>query len=438
MPEHVSMPTASPEPSPGLVPVSVRERVGVIDILRGFALFGVVLANTWGLQRWYLPWQIEFAEVWTGTIDHMVMWGMDFFAWGRFYRLFCFLFGLGFAMQMYRADERGLPFFSVYARRLLVLLLFGVAHTMLRGQDDILILYAALGVLLPLFRNFSPRMLLVAALVCLLLPWTVYSVRDAGRYDSVMAPQESAHILEGRELWQVVLKTKREELIEVRREGTLGDNVILNLKSWPWAFGAEEPILYVVYLRGEFLMFLLGLYAGRRRIFENIPRHLPFIRKILWWGLGLGMVGMSVHFALTRVWPDMITLPFFTDRIARLFQTVGAPAFSLFYGAAIVLLLEQETWKRLLAPLAAVGRMPLTNYLLHTFIHTAIFYGIGLGLFAKTSPATNIGISVLMFAAMVLLSMWWIKRFRFGPAEWLWRTLTYAKRQPMLLKQPAA
>ncbi len=75
--------------------------------------------------------------------------------------------------------------------------------------------------------------------------------------------------------------------------------------------------------------------------------------------------------------------------------------------------------------------MPLTNYLLHTVIHVAIFYGVGLGLYAKIPPAATVGVTLIMYASMILLSVWWMKRFRFGPAEWLWRTLTYGKLQPM-------
>jgi uncharacterized protein len=115
------------------------------------------------------------------------------------------------------------------------------------------------------------------------------------------------------------------------------------------------------------------------------------------------------------------------------------PAFSLFYASAIVLLVQRETWKRLLAPLGAVGRMALTNYLLHTLIHVGIFYdSVGLGLYAKISPAASVGVTLLMYGSMILLSVWWMKRFRFGPAEWLWRTLTYGKLQPMRVRQIAA
>jgi uncharacterized protein len=437
MPEQASIPTAIAEPAPVLGPVRAKERIETIDILRGFALFGVILVNTWAFQRWSLPWRIEYGEVWTGTADHIAMWFIIFFAEGRFWPLYSFLFGLGFALQLGRAEQRGVPFFSVFRRRLLVLLLFGLLHGMLRGTGDILHVYAVLGFLLLLFRKFSPRALLVTALICLLTPWAVDAVRARRFYDSLTAPQVSEQTLQNRPRNQARTRARREELVRVRREGTLGDNVAYNLQDFAGEYSSPNPAHYLESVRGPFVMFLLGLYAGRRRIFENISAHLPFIRKVLWWGLGLGLVGISVHLILTRVVPYPPPLPYFAGRIDWLFHFGGKPAFSLFYASAIVLLVQRETWKRLLAPLGAVGRMPLTNYLLHTLIHVGIFYGsVGLGLYAKISPAASVGVTLVMYGSFILLSVWWMKRFRFGPAEWLWRTLTYGKLQPMRVQQP--
>ncbi|MEE8606482.1 MAG: DUF418 domain-containing protein [Nitrospiraceae bacterium] len=439
MPEQASMPAAIAEPAPVLGPVRAKERIEVIDILRGFALFGVILVNTWHFQSESLLWRIGYAEVWTGTGDHIAVWFIIFFAAGRFFLLYSFLFGLGFALQLGRAEQRGAPFFSVYRRRLLVLLLFGLLHGMLRGTGDILHAYAVLGFFLLLFRKFSPRALLVIAVICLLSPWVRDAVRDRRHYDYLTAPQVSEQTLQERERNEATTITRREEIVRVRREGTLGDNVAYNLQTFANEYSSPNPLNYLGYVGDAFVMFLLGLYAGRRRIFENMHAHLPFIRKLLWWGLGLGLVGISVHLTLNLVLPDPPPLPYFAARVARLFRLVGAPAFSLFYASAIVLLVQRETWKRRLAPLGAVGRMPLTNYLLHTLIHVGIFYGsVGLGLYAKISPAATVGVTLLMYASMILLSAWWMKRFRFGPAEWLWRTLTYGKLQPMRVRQIAA
>ena len=196
---------------------------------------------------------------------------------------------------------------------------------------------------------------------------------------------------------------------------------------------SQSPLDWFGY--DEYVMFLLGLYAGRRRIFENIRAHLPVIRKLLWWGLALGVVGMAIGLAVEQIVASDPPFQYFVGRVGNLFYLVGLQAFSLFYASAIILLVQRETWKHRLAPLGAMGRMALTNYLLHTVIHVAIFFGVGLGLYGKVSPVAGVGVTFLMYASMILLSVWWMKRFRFGPAEWLWRTLTYGKLQPMRLRQ---
>ena len=396
-----------------------------IDILRGFALLGVILVNTWSFQGWGLPWRTQYTEVWTGSVDHAAMWMIVFFASYRFISLFSFLFGLGFAMQFERARELGVPFAGRHLRRMLILFLFGLLHAMLQGSGDILCIYAFMGSLLFLFRNRTPKTLLAIAAFFVLLPWAVGSVREWQLYDSPTARQVSEQVLQGRVQRESTMRARREELVQVRREGTLGDNVAYNLKDF--APGRLQLLNHLA-----LVMFFLGLYAGRRKILENPSAHLPLIRKLLWWGLGLGLVGISVSLTLTRVLPDPPPLPYVAGRVAVLFQDVGAIAGSLFYASGIVLLLRRTAWERLLAPLAAVGRMPLTNYLLHTVIHVGVFFGsVGFGLYGRVSPAATVGVSLLMYGFMIVLSQWWMGRFRFGPAEWLWRTLTYGRLQPM-------
>ncbi len=132
-----------------------------------------------------------------------------------------------------------------------------------------------------------------------------------------------------------------------------------------------------------------------------------------------------------KMLPGLMSLCYFLEVAAEVLWRVGAPALGFFYAAVIILLVQREAWKRRLAPLAAVGRVALSNYLLHTLILLSIFHNFGLGLFGQIGPAVGVALAFLIFPLQVLLSMWWIRRFRFGPVEWLWRTLTYGKLQPM-------
>ncbi len=127
--------------------------------------------------------------------------------------------------------------------------------------------------------------------------------------------------------------------------------------------------------------------------------------------------------------------PYWESVWTPIYFAIGVPALSFFYVSTLVLLFQKEAWKKRLAPLAAVGRMALSNYLLISVVGTTIFYSYGLGLYGKVSPALGIALTVPIFTLQIMLSVWWLKHFRFGPAEWLWRTLTYGKLQPMLLRQ---
>ena len=117
---------------------------------------------------------------------------------------------------------------------------------------------------------------------------------------------------------------------------------------------------------------------------------------------------------------------------------VGAPALSFFYASAILLLFQRTAWQRHLAPLAAVGRTALSNYLLQSVICTTIFYSYGFGLYGRIGQPAGVALTFLIFALQIPVSVWWLRHFRFGPVEWLWRTLTYGKLQPMRLEPIAA
>ncbi len=185
-----------------------------------------------------------------------------------------------------------------------------------------------------------------------------------------------------------------------------------------------------------FALFLLGLYAGKQRIFLDISSHLPFIRRVMWWGLGFGIVGNLV-FATARGFanPSEPTLLAFLFTAAL---AVAAPALCFFYVAAILRLTEHEAWRKRLSPLAAVGRTAVSNYLFQSVVCSAIFLSSGLGLYGKVGPAAGLVLAVVIYILQLSISQWWMKRFRFGPVEWLWRSLTYLKVQPMRLAEATA
>jgi uncharacterized protein len=395
-----------------LGPVAEHARIEVLDILRGFAIFGILLVNMASFSS-----AIGFPGYVApplGPADQLVRGLIIFLAQNKFYSLFSLLFGMGFALQFDRAQARGGRFLPTYLRRLLVLFMFGVAHAVLLWEGDILALYAVLGVLLVAFRNRAPRTTLIGAGLCLLL----WLAMVAGLYvllGGYPLPKEADTALGiSAAQWEAVHANGGYVQIVAQR--------ISLLLFWPTFLVVAGPSVFV--------MFLIGLYLGKRRIFEDLGAHVPLLRRMLRWCLVVGVAGNLVYL----LGHNGIRSGF----LSEVAIVLGAPALCLFYVAAICLLVQRAGWQRRLAPLAPVGRMALSNYLLQSLVATTIFYGYGLGLFGRVGPVLGLLLTVAIYAVQVPLSGWWMRRFRFGPAEWLWRSLTYARRQPMRRSQPAA
>lgn len=176
-------------------------------------------------------------------------------------------------------------------------------------------------------------------------------------------------------------------------------------------------------------MFLLGLYFGKRRIFHDPESKQPIFRKLLIWGLLLGLLGNGIY--ATLIMPLSRFESSWPLWLATVSQGIGAPMLCLAYVSAIALLIGIPAWRERLRVLAPVGQMALTNYLFQSIVCTLIFYGYGLGLLGKVGPALGIGSTVVIYLIQIPVSHWWMKRFRYGPAEWFWRSLTYWHIQPM-------
>ncbi len=405
-------------------PIAAIERLQVVDILRGVAIFGILLVNMAGFST---PLYLELArmQLWSNPIDQGVMGLIALFAQAKFYTLFSFLFGFGFSILLLRAEGRGVRFGPLYVRRLLVLLLIGLAHATLFWVGDILVSYAILGFVLLLFRRSSPRTLLIwagiATLVPLLLNLLLYGMIALVR----LVPEAAAPIEQSLKQSEANFRTLSEQALRIYAEGNFIEMTQQRLQ--------ELSVYYSsAWLNFPFIltMFLLGLYAGRRGIFNNIEAHRPFIKRVMIWGL---IIGLPLNLGLAMI--TALNIDTTRNPLAGIVEIVaigiGGPALSLCYTAALTLLCSGATWQRRFAPIAAVGRMALSNYLLQTLICTTIFYSYGLGLYGQVGPALGLLLTVLIYAVQIPLSFWWLRHFRFGPVEWFWRSLTYGKWQSM-------
>lgn len=391
-----------------VLPVQPGQRIVFVDILRGFAVFGILVANMAGFSGHTTKLLAQPAG-----IDSWVLLLIRFFITAKFYSLFSFLFGWGLSIQMARARMRGISFTSIYLRRLLVLLLIGVVHGMLIWSGDILTSYALLGFLLFLMRNRSERTILILMVLCLLLPIFL------------SAPWKVP--LEITSFYENLSSSLRLELAQSNAYSSGSFLEITQLRIEEYLGGMSK---FLFYFGNIFSMFLLGLWVGKKRIFQEVNRSLPLLQKVLVGGLILGVPGNALNLWLT-IHPGEMPAAWLPQGYHQMLQhtayTLGAPALMLFYVSGIILLLKTEYWHNLLSPLANVGRMALSNYLLQSILATLIFYNYGLGLFGEISPTFGLVLTVLIFLTQIRISGWWFDHYSYGPMEWIWRFLTYGK-----------
>lgn len=408
-------------------PIAPHERIEIVDILRGFAIFGILLVNMLFFAHPVYRAAIDTGP-WANPLDQAASLLIAFFAQGKFFTLFSLLFGLGLAIQLQRSQDKGRSAVPLYVRRLLALLLIGLAHVILLWWGDILTYYALLGFVLLLFRNTAPRRLLRWAVVFLAIP-LVMTAGSVALFELARTTPEG-----GAQLEAVLAETEAqfraayEQALAVYRSRDFAAMIPQRMADWAFATTGviSGGMLFLV-----LAMFLVGLYIGKRQLLHNAAEHLPLFRRVLAWGAVIGIIGNLLYVTLAHgasplelTWGTLIGLAGFL---------IGAPALSLAYATGLVMLAQNAIWHKLLAPLAAVGRTALSNYLLQTLICTTIFYGYGLGLYGQIGPAAGLGLTVAIFGLQIPLSNWWVKRFRFGPFEWLWRSLTYGKVQPLRL-----
>lgn len=392
-------------------PVDPRRRIEAVDMVRGFALFGVILVHMFNFGA--------YSIVWNEPGDEFAFSVMRFFFETKSWRLFSFLFGFGFALQLIRAEERGSKFAPVYLRRLIILFVIGAAHALIRS-GDILMLYAELGLVLVLFRKVPPRLLLVLS-VCLL---AVFPIGRA--VTSFLEPTQTEPTTD----YFVRLEKATARIEEARRThvyavGSMREVMANNAdlaNPFDRPIGPESSL-------AMFAMFLLGLYVGRRRIFQDIPKHMQLIRRVFWWGLPIGLVSMGAERILNATTGYAVFREQQATLLPQLFGdvlfTYGSTLLALGYAAGITLLAQHHRGRRLLAPLGAAGRLALTVYLSASIMMGTLFYGFAFGKAGWLGPAAVTGYAVLFFAILIVFSVWWANRFRFGPMEWLWRALTY-------------
>jgi len=394
-----------------LRPISPTERVAVLDVLRGFALYGVLLVNVEGAfsTGWFRP------DPGTTPVDVAANWLVRLFFAGRSLTMLTFLFGLGFAVQLARAESRGEDVRRTYVRRLLVLFGVGLFHLTL-WWGDVTSHYAIIGFALLAFRRVRPRTLLVWVAVLVMVPQLVMAWPGATAAVRTALGQPAS------------VEAVRDAVVAGIRSGSYTAAVAAHFQMLP-SYLAMIVGWYPAWVLGR---FLLGYYAGARRLFDGDgAAHLPLFRRLFLWSALIGVVSTVIVSGLrSKLMAGYELLPI--GQVASMAVTeISVLSTAAAYVALAVLLMQRPAWRRALLIVAPVGRMPLTVYLSQTMIAMAVFYGWGLGLSGRVGAAGALGVSTAIYTAQVAACHLWLRRYRFGPAEWLWRTLAYGRRQPM-------
>ena len=398
-------------------PLEPSARIIEADIVRGFALFGVLLVNMYGFGADSIAW-----DTWA---DQLASWIIHIFFDSKSWTLFCILFGFGFAVQRQRFGGRGFPY--LHLRRMAVLFAFGAAHTLLY-DGDILILYAELGVLLLLVWRVPTRWLLILAMALLLVfpvGHLMVPDREYGEGEYFESPAEARIALE------------ESSHTDIYATGSLAEIIAFNATAI--TASPAEDYNWADSGLAAFAMLLLGFTIGRSGIMHNIPGSTGTITRARNLGLGIGLTAMAAEQALTHTAGYAVYLPSIATPgvtlAGDLLFTIGTVALALGYAATLVLAAQTPRGRTILAPLAGVGRMALTVYLTQSIFFTTLFYGYGFGGAYRMGPVSVTAWAVIFFMAQALACRWWLNRFRMGPVEWLWRSITYLRWQPLLIKE---
>ena len=401
-----------------ITPIRAAERISEIDILRGFALFGILMVN---MSFFKMPVILDrFPSSHPAGMEYLAAWFIQLFFTGKFYAIFSFLFGLGFYIFMERTLAKGLELVPLYRRRLLALLLFGFVHLFILWTGDILFTYAITGFILLIFRSKTieaiRKWIISLFFISFVLNGALMLFKTMGK---AVAPKE----------YEAIMSELVASAVKVYTGGSFSEIVAFRLVN-------EVPyviISLIVWIPAVLAFFLCGLYVGKKGIFRDLSGHAAYLARIRNIGFPLGGIFLLLTiFVETGIWPvsHLIRQSLFAsfNYLASLFIF---PA----YIATLLLFLQGERGKKILAPIAATGRMALTNYLAQTVICIFIFYGFGLGLYGQVAVTTGIILTIAIYLVQVVWSSLWMEKFNYGPMEWLWRVMTYKSIQPFLIRK---
>ena len=429
-----------PLPGQNAGPVNSAERLVSLDTLRGVAVMGILVMNVYAFA---MPLAAYYNPLIMGGTDALNM-GTWFFTHlvfdQKFMSIFSMLYGAGLVMMMNRAEARDVPLTPVFYRRSAWLIVFGLLHGYFIWFGDILFHYALMGMIVFLFRKASPRVLITIA--CIVLPVTllinygssfyleelqaeVAAIEEVQSEGASLDAEQQQKLEEWREIRAVFAPTAED--IEAEVSAYKGTYVEALAQRAPFVafMQLNLTLVFVVWRVGG--LMLLGMALMKLGVFSG-ERSTRFYTRmtLIGYGAGLPLAILSAVVLEAHQFD-----PLYVARYGGIPNYFGSILVAFGHIGAVLLIVKSGALQAVVQRFAAVGRMALSNYLTHSLVMTSLFYGYGLGLYAELPRVGQQGIVAVLIGLQLLLSPWWLKHFRFGPAEWLWRSLTYRQRQPM-------
>ena len=398
-------------------PVTAKERIHSLDVLRGVALLGILPMNIQAFSMISAAYMnptaygdLQGANYWVWYLCHLL-------ADEKFMTIFSMLFGAGVFLMTSHVEASGRKPAPLHYRRMGWLVLFGLLHSYLLWFGDILFTYGLCGMLAYCYRKTSPRRLIVYG-VCFIAVTSILFTATAWWLPH-MPSAKTEFLRQG--LWQPTAEMKAHEL-GAYRSSWLGE---MRQRVNDSLTGEVSGFIYLAFWRVEGCMligmalFKLGVFSAQR----TARLYWTFVAMAV--VIGFPVIMYGVHNDVAEGWD--FRKAFF---IGTQYNYWASILVSLGWVGATMLVCRSSRLKRFTKPLAAVGRMAFSNYIFDTVVCTTIFYGFGFGLFGKVSRVGQFEIVVAIWIAQLIVSSVWMRYFQFGPLEWLWRSLTYWKRQP--------
>jgi len=401
-----------------LQPTLGKERFQSLDVLRGIAILGILIMN---IQSFSMPASAYLNPASFGDLDGLNYWVWVFshiFADQKFMTIFSILFGAGIVLVTQKAEQKEGKSAGLHYKRTFWLLIIGLLHAHFIWYGDILVSYAISALFVYLFRKVSPKKLLIFGLVFLSIHTLIYLFIG---FSLQFMPMEALDELR-RDFWNPGIEANYLEMIAIT--GSVSEQISFNSQA---ALSMETVVFAMLMFWRAGGLMLVGMALYKWGIL-TAARDASFYKKGILIGFlfGLPIIIWGIFKNFEADWTLEYSM-FFGSQ----FNYYGSLGISFAYICSVMLFMKSEKFKAIKEQFAAIGQMALTNYIAQSVIGIFIFYGIGFGLFTQFERIEQaivvIGIWLIQFG----WSKPWLDSFRFGPLEWIWRSLTYVKFQPM-------